>query len=306
MLTVVCYVQFRKKASLKWRLAALLCFLCALGSKESALFFAPAFVGTWEFFTLSLQKKKSTKVIALDAIVIIVFYIVVRVSVIPKMWGGDAHHLSLGNHIGTSIVGLNHGFAMLFNPFLPTLSDATYIHGIAHIQTLIFVLLCAAVFLLYKKAKDARIKPFIILSLITLVPAANIIHLPRFVSPHYVFFTMIPCAAIIVLIVQGLPRQYLRLGTRALIIWLVIAGWQTTMGGNRFKNDYTLFLPDVKTDKHFLEGHFYLGYYYFSVRDLQNSEKEFAKANLIQKDIVAFVDRIAAKNNAEYLRNKLK
>ena len=68
----------------------------------------------------------------------------------------------------------------------------------------------------------------------------------------------------------------------------------TFQGGNRFKNDYTLFYPEVLKDDNFLEGHYYLGDYYYSQNKIQKTESEYTYSLRSNPGIIAYVDQTSA------------
>jgi tetratricopeptide (TPR) repeat protein len=84
--------------------------------------------------------------------------------------------------------------------------------------------------------------------------------------------------------------------------WIIIAAYSTFIGGFRFKNDYTLFQPAVKQDDNFLEGHQYLGDYYFYRNELKPASAHYERALKKEKNIIAFVDTPSVLNNLAGVR----
>lgn len=92
-------------------------------------------------------------------------------------------------------------------------------------------------------------------------------------------------------------------------MWIIIASYSTFTGGYRFKNDLTLFKPEVARDDNFLEGHHYLGEYYLFHGFIQNASKEYERALQENQYVIADIERTLVLNNLAAVRvqqNRLK
>lgn len=306
MLSIIYYVRYRKNSIMFDRLLTLAFAFCAFVSKETAFLVVPAFIFVWERYHTQGAVKKNTRLIQFDIFLTIVIMICIRIAVIGNAWGRSGYTLSVSDRIGTTIEGLNRMISMLVVPLLPPLSDAITIHGIAHYHTMIFTIITGCILFIFFRFHQRNFRSLLILTIITLLPALNLIHLPRFVSPHYVFFTVIPFAGCVILLMRHISVPYKKFCMMVLFIWIIVAGFHTVLGGLRFRNDRTLFLPEVTRDQRFAEGHFYLGSYYFGNKNLQKAEQEYRLALAPSSNTIAYVDLFAVRYNLTLVQNLLR
>jgi tetratricopeptide (TPR) repeat protein len=140
----------------------------------------------------------------------------------------------------------------------------------------------------------------VVFTAIALLPALNIVPLPRFSSPHYGYFAAIVFGAAIVFVLKkagAWANTYRRLIQTATVSWIIIAAFTTWSHGSYFKNDLTLFEPEVVRDDHFLEGHFYLGDYFAQRGDLQRAGNAYRAALTFDPNVLAYLDRSSAMIN---------
>jgi len=88
----------------------------------------------------------------------------------------------------------------------------------------------------------------------------------------------------------------------AVIAWLVVMATVTFAKGFQFRNDLTLFEPEVKRDPYFLEGHFYLGNYFMQKGEEDRAATEFEASLQNLPHRIAYVDRTAALINLAGIR----
>lgn len=294
ILTVTMYAQARndvsKKSlpgSLHLALTALFGF-CAFFSKESAIYCIPVLLLFWEVINRKKVHAGYSKVACLSVLLLTLFiYLFLRHQALPDLWSSISYPLSWDQFIGVRLYTLGKHLLHLPLPLLPQLDDAIPIVSIFHPFALISLLSIISVFFFIKlSGTRSSISICIMLTLLLLLPALNIISLPRFYSPHYAFIAVVPFVTGITLFItkKGLNKIILFLT----ITWIVLASIQTFLGGLRFYNDYTLFYPEVVASSNYNEGNLYLGRYYAFSGDLPKAEKAFANASIKRKRYISY------------------
>ena len=145
-----------------------------------------------------------------------------------------------------------------------------------------------------KRGWRQRLSRVVILMFLTLIPSFNILPLPRFSSPHYLYFTSIFYAILLILVVKKIFGYFpfaKNIIAFVLVVYLLVMAKSTYSAGFHFQNDRTLFEKEVEKKPNFLEGHFYLGYYYCHNQNFTKAKQEYQKALLEDKSIIAYVDR---------------
>jgi tetratricopeptide (TPR) repeat protein len=231
-------------------------FSLAIFSKETALIIIPALI---------LLTKRFHRLPLLLLASLILVYGLLRYSAVPQIWGTPAVNLSFSENIGTRLGLVSRWLLMLITPLKPTLSDVVPILKITDPRSLFSLFLIVIAFLKIKNKK------LLVLFLIMLAPGLNIIPVPRVGSPHYAYLPLIPFAL-------GLVLATHRVGRPLLYLWLAIASVSTFLAGFHYKNDLTLFTPEVKADPDFSEGHSYLGNYHLAKGNYPQAETELELA----------------------------
>jgi tetratricopeptide (TPR) repeat protein len=221
-------------------------------------------------------------------------YIVLRLEAVPEIWRVPAAGLPFSEWLGTRLAVLGETFVQLVYPLKPGLSDATRVRGLASVPALATAIgLIGSLAILRHvglRSPWARVISFLA---IALAPALNIVPLARFSSPHYAYFAVVGVGAAVALAFRyvGRPPPVRRIAAAAVLVWMLAMAGSTFAGGFRFRNDLTLFAPEVERDPFFREGHQYLGDYFFRMEDYASAVREYRAALQSQPGILAYVDR---------------
>ena len=274
------YFHLRKKL-----FPAYLCFLAALFSKETALFLLPVLILLFDRLFLS-------------EIVLLLIYGLLRFLAVPEIWHTSASALPFPQTLGIRLAAVSRLLFQLLLPLKPALSDATRVVSMTDFKIIPAATLFIIPVIFFRRLKPDFKKAFILLAVLTL-PALNIIPVPRFSSPHYIYLALPAAASLVVIFRKWCLKRYKSaiIGNVLVVIWLVIAGFSTFRAGFRFKNDLTLFEPEVAADDRFLEGHQYLGDYYFKINEFEKAQLHYESALEKDPSVIAFVDDSSVMNN---------
>lgn len=274
------YFHRRKKL-----LPAALCFLAALFSKETALFLLPVLILLFDRLYLW-------------EIALLFIYGWLRFLAVPEIWHTTATVLPLSEALGTRITAVSKLALQLLLPLKPSLSDAAAIVPLTDIKIIPAAALFALLIFSFRRFHPS-LKKAVILLTILLLPALNIIPVPRFSSPHYGYVVLPALAALVLLFRKWCLKRYksATICNFLVVIWLIISGFSTFRAGFQFKNDLTLFGPEVAADGRFLEGHQYLGDYYFKTNEFEKAEIHYELALKKDPEVIAFVDEGSTMNN---------
>lgn len=294
--TMTTVIVYAKRAN-PWMicLSALLAFF----SKETAVVLVPAFI-----LLYSSEKDGSIRRIikkALSVLPALILYITLRLAFVPQIWKTAPSPLSLNEGVGTRLSAVGRLLLNLVMPLAPSNSDAIRIVEAASPQALLTLLvLMIGVFLIWKFGLRHRITTSLLLLGITLSPAFNIVPLPRFYSINYAYVAVIPLSLLVVVVVRylsGRKKPIPTLATAVLITWILFMSGSTFLAGFRMKDNLALFGESVEKDPNFLEGHFYLGNYYFSNNKTKKAEEHYMLALGDNPAVLAYVDKRAAMVN---------
>jgi hypothetical protein len=313
---------------------AVLSVLLGLFSKETALVWIPGFILLWEITALHnsssgmpIQGRRNflpgqpsgktttflsrirlswTSLLFFGELFALGIYLFLRNHAVPEMWRVSAVTLPLSQTIGTRLQILGGQLLELVSPFKPGLSDATPIVSVTAfppILTAIVVLL--GVGIVVRSGLRSEWTITVLFLAVALAPAMNIAPLPRFSSPHYGYLAVVGVAMLVLLVQRSLDHNIpsaSRTFKLAVIAWLVVMAVVTFAKGFQFRNDLTLFEPEVKRDPYFLEGHFYLGNHFMQKGEENRAATEFEASlqNLPRR--IAYVDRTAALINLAGIR----
>ncbi|MFQ5628787.1 MAG: hypothetical protein ACE5I1_08505, partial [bacterium] len=246
-LTVYFHIKARETNLPGLVVATQLCFLFALFSKETPLFWILMLITVSEIVNFknsnfpgrttnrkkikSAGKKKmladklskSAVFLLCGEIIIIGIYAILRTAAVPDIWHTTASTLDPGAAIGTRMHVLGLRFFELFSPLKPAMSDATSIQGLFSISSLMTIALLFGLAVLFvRSGLDTRIKRVISFSAIALAPALNILPLPRFSSPHYSYFAAIALGVIVVQLLKNSSRWS---GAQQRLFQFAIGSW---------------------------------------------------------------------------------
>jgi len=271
-LTLVFYVksvQIKKPLSIILTVAS---FILALLAKETALVLVPLMIIGWELMKSKKYPALSVKDIRvglyLNLFLTGAIYLMLRFKAVAAIWPLPESGLTFSEFWGTRLINFVRQIAELFYPLLPPLSDAVAVKPISSLPALVAAgLIVAAIswlILIRKKHPNLALAGGLVL--ITLLPTLNLIHLPRFSSPHYSFFALPAGSALIALFFSKIVRTAKSKAAAKILITglLIFSAVITFRGGFRFQNNFTLFAPAVVKSPQFREGYFYLGEYYLT------------------------------------------
>ncbi|MBI4128819.1 MAG: hypothetical protein HY460_02095 [Parcubacteria group bacterium] len=293
MLSVTSYAAWRERQSKVGIVLALIFFALALFSKETAIGWVPLLLVWYEIVrkgSLAAGWKNLTawwSVLALT----VAGYVALHIYSVTEVWRSGIPALSLPEAIGTRLEAIGLLLIRLVNPFKAPASDATAVHVLSIPGAIALAAILLAGYYLIRHRLKTEQGAAIGLLAIMLAPALNIVPLPRFIAPHYAYFPVVGAAAGIVLLLRRATRSRINTPARACIAaWLAIMAGVTFLAGSRFKNDLTLFQPEVERDPRYLEGRFYLGNFYSYSGDFVQAAHEYEAALLPPADVLAFVD----------------
>ncbi len=282
----------------------------ALGvfSKETAVLWIPALITLWElahFFGWPVGERRApphwSLPLFLGEIAIIGIYLFLRLRAVPETWRFAQIALPPSEALGTRLAAVGKLIVQLVNPLKPGLSDATAIVSAVSIPALLAAITLITVLgVIVRLGLRSPWSRALLFLGVALAPACNFVPLPRFSSPHYGYFAVVGVGMSAVLILRALVHTSPSLQG---VTKILIAAWMLTMAGTtfaagfRFKDDRTLFGPEVKQDSHFLEGHYYLGDAFFLSGDYERAVQEYNAAIAPPPGILAYVDRPALLTN---------
>lgn len=271
------------------------CFFLAILAKESAVVLIPILIIFWETANLKKSKQKNPTLLWGIGLGVLGLYFILRVIAVPEIWHIKGVNLSISEAIGTRLSTIAKLIFELFIPLKPGLSDATTVIPIDDPFVLIvgFIFIGLIGILVKMKNKREWLLAFGLL-LILLLPALNIIPLPRFSSPHYGYVALPVVGIIIIFISRKLKEQH---ANAVLWAFILMSAYSTFNAGFNFKNDLSLFQNEVNKDNRFLEGQQYLGDYYFRNQDYAKAEEFYLKAIDKKANVIAFVDEYSVMNN---------
>lgn len=297
--TLLTVILFAKR---KYWYASLM-FLAAIFSKETALVIVPALLFLWEITRGDYAKydreihNRVKRFLGMG--VLLVIYIFLRRIAVPEHWHISPVELPIAEGIGTRLWALGRLGMQLISPLLLRFSDATPVISITHpvsLFVLLFVLI--AVGIVWKYGVWSSIGVWLGVLAIMLVPAFNIVPLPRFSSPHYGYMASVIIAVAPLLLLRLAQRRamkYLLIG--GMVLWFLVAAYSTYTAGFRLFDDRRLFLPEVHADENFREGFSFLGDEAFFSGQADQALQWYEAALVEKPGIIAYVDRTSVINN---------
>ncbi len=292
MLTVYFHARTRETGKPPFAILTVLSFFLTLLSKETALI-TPLLLILWE---MTKKHKKSHPILLLyvPEAAVLCLYLFLRWQAVPQIWHAGYFQASLSEAIGTRIFVLEKLLWYLVDPLKPSLSDAVRLQEVGDAGVVgavgVVGILLLLVALVGHKNKTIFV-PFILLGLL-LLPALDLVPVPRLGSPHYGYLALTGFAGIVIILIRKRRWTY-----GLLAVWLAVACFTTVNAGVLFKNDQTLFTPEVARDHSFLEGYFYLGNYYAQKRDYKHAENAYRQALVTDPQVVAYHDLQATQIN---------
>ncbi|MEN9327736.1 MAG: hypothetical protein RI947_544 [Candidatus Parcubacteria bacterium] len=293
-LAVYLHSRTRITGSRLYGVLTLVTILLALFSKETAVFWIPAYIGIWEIYNHERNKIiiiNHTAFLASEGFAL-ALYCLLRVYAVPEIWKTQGLSVSLMQMAFARLYVVGSALAGLILPLKPALSDAVPLIPGPHAYVML-ALVCIALYGTYLR-KHPQLNSWNLACImlgIALLPALNLIPLPRFNSPHYAYFA-VPVVGLFAVLAMR-QKKITKIVMIGLVLWLIAASIVTYSSGPRFHDDVTLFKAEVQHDPMFLEGQYYLGYYYWQHKDYKRAETYFKAAMPDDYTYVAYVDRSA-------------
>lgn len=308
-LSVIFHAKARKTGRVTFYVLTWFCFIAALFSKETALVIVPGLIGLWELskgLQLKVKTRRNVWILYVGEILLIIVYFSLRLMSVPDVWHLKHTPLSFSQMIGTRLSVFGTYIFWLIFPMLPHVSDATEKAAIFSITSLAGGLCLGGILIILFRNRirsDLRIALFMLLLLV--LPGLNILALPRFRSPHYVYLAVASLSFLAILLKRMLERKLQKskpILFILFIVWTSVAGIATFLGGFRMQNDQTIFAPEVAADSYYPEAHFYLGNFYWQRKNISQAEKEYQAALIYNPVVIAYAEPHAVLTNLAGIR----
>jgi tetratricopeptide (TPR) repeat protein len=299
LLAVSAHLWARSEARPSRALIVAAGFALALASKETAVFWVPALILVSEAANVAKgggeggggRGKTLAWLLTAEGLVLLL-YLVVRARAVPETWRVTAEPLEPSQAFGTRLSTLGLLVLDLVQPSLPTLSDATRV--VPATNPLAVAAACAILGTTLALFRTERRSPWwraLLWLGAALLPAANLVPLPRFRSPHYGYFAALPLAALIVLALRACSGRRAPWLRTALGLFVVAGAGATLLGGFRFRDDVHLFEPEVARDPAFREGHAELGAHWLRLGQFDRAAFHLERARTSTPGFIAYADR---------------
>lgn len=307
-LAVSLYVRSRESGSTRLGVLAMATFALGLCAKETVLPWALALVVAWELMQRAgrhtddgASRPRPPLWLVGGSALVVGLYLILRAMAVPEVWRVSSAGLPPWQGAGTRLAVLGEVFVQLVDPRLPALSDATPVRSLASARALATALgLIGGLAVLLRVGLRSPWARVLVFTAVALAPALNIVPLARFRSPHYAYLAVAGAGgalAVALRWVRQRPRPVCRAAVTVVMAWMLTMAGSTFAGGFRFRDDVTLFTPEVERDPRFLEGHQYLGDHFFYDGDMESARREYEAALDRQPGILAYVDTRAVMNN---------
>ena len=307
LLALTFYAACRRRQFERWGQVrvwiCLLAFTAAMLSKETALPFFAGSVLVWEFLVWrerpdEVDRSWRSKTLFLALALVAGGYLAQRVRTVG-WWHLAAPELPWSEALGTRLLVLGQRLLEWILPTVPSLSDAVLPVPWFNPGALASLLaLLGFAVLAWRAVQDGHksIRLLVLFLAVAIFPAANIVPLPRFTSPHYGYFAALGFVTLWASMLEHLLHRRANLGRPlawGTALWLIVAAASTFIGGFAFRDDLSLFGPQVARDQNFAEGHYYLGSHHHKARDLDRAASSYQAALDVPPGVLAYVDRPA-------------
>jgi hypothetical protein len=300
LLALIFLMYFYSKQNKRFIFGAAFFSLCSMLSKETSVFWYPVIVILITFYFKDRLSIRTIKTVVVATLSTLSIYLALRYTAIHALWGLPSIQFSLSQALGTRIISLFKLISYLLLLRIPPISDAIPITELSFSMGIVCLLFSVLVLLfLHYSTKYKKLLFSSTLLLISIAPAVNIVALPRFISPHYLYFTTVAIGVGVAYLFEYFELNYKKVFKLSFVIvsiWLLFWGYIVFTSSRKFLNDETLFLPEVTKDPHFREGAYYLGTYYFNKKDYDKAEKYLKIALNKNTKYLAYVDTSAAAN----------
>jgi len=270
-------------------LVAALALLAGALTKETALVLGPLFVVAWE---LRRPTEHGRSRLLVAEAVAWAAALGLRLAFAPP-WLAHQPDLGAGQAVGTRLATLSKSAAAFALPIDRTICDAFPITD----STAPSALLGAAILIGVGVLVLTRGLPAWLLAL-SILPSLQLVPTLRFWSPHYLY---VPLVFAVLLGAKTLVAR----GRRAFALALVVCGGLAVLSwldGRRYRNDETLFGPEVAREPACREGQFYLGEAHRQRHEWARAGERYEAALASRPGMLAFVDLDAALQNLGVVR----
>lgn len=306
LLAIIFYLAFVQHNHSRDLILSSLFFLLGLFSKETVILWLPTVI-------LLLNIRRQTRVfnhprkcfLVTPYVIAVAIYYFLRQQALTSIWQFTQIPLSASEYLGTRLASFVDTFLYYFLPMpAPPISDAVTIYAIQSPKAGLGIMLIIFVgYLLYRLKSHTDAILIILLLTITFLPSFNIVPLPRFISPHYLYFS----ATVLALSVAALIKYFQthnKLRSRNVLIlifiWYCAAFITTIREGGVFQNDLTLFEHEIRQDPNFKEGRLYTAAKYMQVGEVDRAIDQYKAILAPNAKVIAFSDRTAAGINLAY------
>ena len=279
---VVSHVRMRAAA------AALAMGACAL-TKESTWLLGPLFVAA---LTLGARRERALTFTSARSRVLVAeaasFALVslLRFRFAPP-WRATFQPLGWDAQVGTRLAALGKGFARALLPSPNTLCDAFPVVGVVNAFALLGLAVIAL--LLSTRAASRSARPLLLLSLL---PCAQLVPIMRWWSPHYFY---IPLALAAMTFCDFVEQRWAK--SPLLVVVAIAASALSLHDALRFRDDRTLWAPEVAHEPACREGQFYLGEVARQSGDLSRAARYYRMAAQAVPGVLAYSDEFSAYQN---------
>ncbi len=207
-------------------------------------------------------------------------------------WHQEFPPLTALDAIGTRLAGVGKSALAIVFPFPPSVCDAFAIQ-----PPWTALALCGLVALLACGYFGVRRRGLALALCLALIPALNVVPVPRFWSPHYLYLPL----ALILMLVAPLLERFRR--SPLVVALLLVAFWPVTQrDAARYKNDTTFFTRELEVNPQCREAQFYLGDALRQAGELERAGRELEASVTPHPGLLAFVDESAAQTNLGIVR----
>lgn len=275
---------------------------CALFSKETALVLVPGSIVVYELTSARNKKKPHDYSLWVWIASVMATYAVLRFFAVPEVWRSSVSDMSINEYMGTRLSVVFKTLASLVSLTPVYVSDATRIVPLTPASVLTAALLCATVlYMVMKAGLHHPLTRSLALVVLFVFPVLNILPLPRFWSPNYIYGIVVcfsgVVAVLLSMLIENTGKQVKIVMYTCMFIIIACMGLTTVNAGKRFSSDYTFFYPEVLHDPLFREGHFYVGMWFADHGDTAQAELHLTQAVEKHDGVLSFVDEHAATIN---------
>jgi tetratricopeptide (TPR) repeat protein len=281
---LICHLRARP-------LLAALALAAGALTKETAWLLGPLFIGALELSKLRVtrtaaEQRARRRLLCAEGLAFLAVS-ALRLVYAPA-FRASFPLLTWDENVGTRLAALGRGLTYLLLPFPNTICDA---FPATSALGALSVLGAALLFLLLVARFPSR-RPLWLL-LLALLPSLQLVPIMRWWSPHYFY---IPLALAAILVAELADRRLRRLWP-ALVLTLPLYATLSLVDARRYRDDASLWTPEVARQPACREGHFYLGEVARSAGDWYSAALHYQRSARPVSGVLAYADERAAYEN---------